>query len=599
MIDLKKYADSLCSIVRQLGSKNLLQVAIFLRQRIYQPDSYVVLLGESCSGKSTMINSIIRQGILPVRSVPSTGTITEIYLDETACAPSYAVINKNATMELLEYNDFCNLALNPDAEVARLRATLSAENFNMAGVRLFDTPGYGSMITEHDEVLVDFLPNCDAVIYMVNYRIGIQETDYEFLRKLKELTRDGIPLYLVINRCPANITTDDRRITEIYRNVISLLRVSEIPFFMIPSVQVKNSMIQCQAVEELREKFVCDLNSPRRREELDDAFKSYLDELSALIRIELERQIRNLQMSSEEEKIIQEEMKQLASKFQYAVDDIVKPGFEMIQAQLPKRINESRKKIEDTVCSEIEKQPAAGMDETIAYINTHLLPFRTREESEEIQHYLTVELDDIDKKVNDYLNKAVIEFERDIELRFSSAALQAGAGVVKNVAGKLLNSGLLSYFAKFGGRGGAGAGMANAASHLLKKVGDLFGKTFSRETHNAVKHIMKKIGLTSTKTLGTAVAGILEVASMAIEYGTWKPVLTQKVKKGLDNWESEILSLIKKDLDKLEQENINMISSIAKSYADAFAIDKEPEGDIDALYSMLQSLEEIEKGMNK
>ena len=65
MVDLKKNIDRLCGIAKQLGNQDLYRVSLFLRQRINQPDSYVVFLGESCSGKSTIINSLIGKGILP------------------------------------------------------------------------------------------------------------------------------------------------------------------------------------------------------------------------------------------------------------------------------------------------------------------------------------------------------------------------------------------------------------------------------------------------------------------------------------------------------------------------------------------------------
>lgn len=136
MIDLKEYANQLCGIARQLGNDALIHPALFLRQRICQPDGYVVLLGESCCGKSTVLNSMIRQGILPVSSLPSTGAITEVFLNQEASAPSYAVINRNATMESLSFEHFCQLAITPDAAVARLRATLPTGDPDTAGVRL-------------------------------------------------------------------------------------------------------------------------------------------------------------------------------------------------------------------------------------------------------------------------------------------------------------------------------------------------------------------------------------------------------------------------------------------------------------------------------
>ena len=595
MADLKKNIDSLCRVAKRLNNGDLLQVALFLRQRIHQPDSYVVFLGESCSGKSTVINSIVGKGILPVSGIPSTGAITEVFINESAETDSFAVINRDATMELLDYPAFCDLALKPDPDVQRLRAVLPASDLGIPGVRLFDTPGYGSLIEEHDEVLIDFLPNCDAAVYTVGYRAGIQESDYEFLRKLKEMVRPGIPIYLAVNRCPSNISSTDGRIAEIHRAVTALLTDQEIPLFVLTSSQVQEGLFQSPVLNELKNRIIHDLNAPERQHELYLAFLTYLRNLATLLRADIERQIRNLEMDAEDATFMKDEMENLSAQFQYAINEIVKPGFASICTNLPMQISRSRNNIEIEVCAEIDKQSVASKDEMIAYTNTHLLPFHARKEAEDIQHYLTIELNSIDQEVNNYLNTAVINFERDIQLRFSSSALKAGVGVAKDAAGRLLNTNLLTYFAKFGGQGGAGAGMANAASHALKKVGDVFGKTFSRETHNAVKHVMKKIGLTSTKALTTAVSAILEVLTIGIEYGTWKSSLISKVKEGLNFWESQTLSLVLEDIKKLEAENIENISTIAKTYADAFAVDEEPTGDIDVLRGVLESLDELEK----
>lgn len=595
MIDLKNSADGLCSIAKQLNNNELFQVALFLRQRINQPDSYIVFLGESCSGKSTIINSIIEKSILPTSSVPSTGTITEVFVDQSAESDSFFVINRNATMEMLEYPIFCELALKPDPDVQRLRAVLPSSELGITGVRIFDTPGYGSLIEEHDEVLIDFLPNCDSVVYTVGYKTGIQETDHEFLRKLKELTRPGIPIYLAINRCPNGATPSDRRISEIYRAVTSLLTEQEIPLFIMPSTPVQQGRFDVPVLKELKARIVSDLNSPDRQQDLYFAFLSYLNDLVVLLRTELERQIRNLEMDAGNAQFMRIEMEQLSAQFQHAIDEIIKPGFVRIRANLPKCVSSSRVNMETAVCNEINKQSNASKDEMIVYTNTHLLPYYARKEAEEIQHYLTVELDSIDQEVNNYLNTVVIQFERDIKLRFSSSTFKAGSGVAKGAAGRLLNTGLLKYFSKFGGNGGAGAGMANAASHALKQVGDLFGHTFKRETHNALKTVMKKIGLTSTKAISTAVSGVLEIATIAFEYGTWKPSLISKVKKGLESWESETVTLVQKDMDKLEAENIDNISVIAKTYADAFSVDDTPVGNISALQALLEKLDDVER----
>ena len=598
MIDLKGYADQLCGIAKQLGNDALIHPALFLRQRICQPDGYVVLLGESCCGKSTVLNSMIRQGILSVSSLPSTGAITEVFLNQEASTPPYAVINRDATMESLSFEQFCQLAITPDAAVARLRATLPTSDPDTAGVRLFDTPGYGSLITEHEEVLEEFLPNCDSVVYLVNYRTGIQQSDHEFLRMLMALSRPGIPFCLVVNRAPAGVGVDDRRVREIKRNVAALLTAFDLPLFIISSMSVQNGVISSPEVERLRKHVLDGLRSKSRQEELHMAFLTHLQDLATLLRAELERRLRNAQMDAESARFMQREVEELNQKFLYAINGIVTPGFRKIKEYLPSLIQSCRKEMEDTICSIVEEQHIAGKDETIAYTNSHLIPFYSRKESENIQHYLTVELNALDQEVDNYLNTAVIKFERDIQLHFSSTA-KAGMGVAKGFAGKLLNGGLMQYFIKYGGRGGAGAGMANAASHALKQIGDLFGKKFSLATHNGLKQFMKRVGLTSVKTLGAVVAGVMEVATLAIDGATWKPILKSKIKKGLRKWETEANQLILDDLNKLEAENIETINNAKETLAAAYAVDQEPAENLASLQNLMASLKAIEKELSQ
>ena len=129
------------------------------------------------------------------------------------------------------------------------------------------------------------------------------------------------------------------------------------------------------------------------------------------------------------------------------------------------------------------------------------------------------------------------------------------------------------YFATFGGAGGAGAGVANAAKHLLKKSGDLFGKKFSRETYNALAHTLKKIGFTSVKAIGNAVTVIIEVAQVIIDYSTWKPKLKKQVRKGLDEWYEKTIGTVTKDLEKLKAENIKTLKDIINDIASAYELE--------------------------
>ena len=54
----------------------------------------------------------------------------------------------------------------------RLQTILPHPSQKYDGLNIFDTPGYNSLITEHEEVLRNFIPECDVIIHVVAYRVG-------------------------------------------------------------------------------------------------------------------------------------------------------------------------------------------------------------------------------------------------------------------------------------------------------------------------------------------------------------------------------------------------------------------------------------------
>ena len=93
----------------------------FLYERIKHHDSYVVFLGETSSGKSSVINGLLRAPILPMKANPSTAAITEIELNNNCSDDEFYAINKNATIEKLDYSLFLQLSEHPDENLKRLK----------------------------------------------------------------------------------------------------------------------------------------------------------------------------------------------------------------------------------------------------------------------------------------------------------------------------------------------------------------------------------------------------------------------------------------------------------------------------------------------
>lgn len=67
-------------LLKMADDEQLMTLAKFLNERIKNPESYVVFLGETSSGKSSLINGILKSQVLDVKPCPTTGAITEIQL---------------------------------------------------------------------------------------------------------------------------------------------------------------------------------------------------------------------------------------------------------------------------------------------------------------------------------------------------------------------------------------------------------------------------------------------------------------------------------------------------------------------------------------
>lgn len=595
MSDLAEFALDLQDAADDVGDEQMRVLARFLRQRIALPDAYVVALGETCSGKSLLLNSMLRNGILPVQGVPSTGAVAEIAADTEADAASYFIIYRDAKMQQLDEDEFLELAVHPDEETQRLRAVVPTRDADFSGVRLFDTPGYGSLVREHEEVLQVFLPNCDAVVYVVSYRTGFQQNDYEFLRGLKALARDGIPFYLVVNRVPQGTAPDNRRVQEIHRHVAAFLEDPAVPLFLVPNEPVQAGVIEASAIDALREVVVRDLNSEKRREELDAAYREYLLELSGMLRSEMDRRLRSIEMSQQDAEDLKAATNELIADLERSVSDIICPGFRKLREKVPKHIERSAKEMRSVVDQEIQEQPNGSKERTVAYVQSHLVSAQARMQAQNLEDYLRVELEQIARKVEDRITTAISSFETSIEVRFGNETMEAIQRAGAGVLGKVLSNSLETFFEAYGGAAGAGAGIANAASKLLKKVGGWFGKTFSKRTYNTLEHVLAKIGLTSTKTLGAIVSAGIEAVIVSIDYATWKQRLTSKVNQCIDHWAKDTKELVDTELQTLETENVALVEKIQKTYLDEMATDENPPYDAAACRAMLKRLDEIDR----
>lgn len=560
---LRERMQSIGSLVEEMDRDEHKVLYRFLNERIHQPENFVTMLGETSSGKSSIINGLLKQPILITSARPTTGTVIEIMDSPLQEGYSFFAVNKDATLEEIDKPLFTNLSKQPDKDLARLRMVIPAFTNGLKNLRLFDTPGYGSLHDEHEEILKDFIPNSDVLIYVVSYRVGFKENDHDFMKFIEQVIGEETPFYLVVNRVPEGIGKSDARIQEIIQHAEDSLH-RKLNCYIVPTVA---EGVLPEAIE-LWHDLTEELLSPEREEALGNAFEEYQKDLLLAMKSTLERDLAMAKASEQELEELQASLNEFLQSEQVI--------YEKIKTTFTKLIPKFEQLVEtatDTIHQELSVQVLqsnrwASKDECVGFIQSHLLPLQVRKEMIEIQSFLQVELERLDREINSILNTAVRKLEDQVVIQaptFEPFIVNIGNRLGQKYVGKALTQ----YFKQYAGAAGTGAGVANAAKKGLKNFGKLFGKTYSKQTYDKIPTILKKIGATSSKALTVAAAVIVEGLFYLYDSVTWQKKLNNQLRKAIQAWGEEMVEKAVKDLKVLEKQNYDDIEEFFRDYREA------------------------------
>jgi GTPase SAR1 family protein len=177
-----------------------------LGNRFSEGRFHLAVLGQFKRGKSTLLNALTGEAILPVGVVPLTAAPTFIQYGET---PKISVRYQGgrpadeftgaSTAERSAYlAGFVTEKGNPQNKlgIAEVQVDLPAVILS-GGVVLIDTPGIGSTYRHNTTATLNFLQQCDAALFLVSADPPITEVEIEFLR----LVREKVPrLFFVLNK---------------------------------------------------------------------------------------------------------------------------------------------------------------------------------------------------------------------------------------------------------------------------------------------------------------------------------------------------------------------------------------------------------------
>ncbi|PIY37169.1 dynamin family protein [Candidatus Aquicultor secundus] len=167
-----------------LGNNNMLEYAI---EKLTDNKFNLVVMGEFKRGKTSFINALLGESVLPMAVVPLTSIITELVYGDIPSAEVIFEDGKRKTISLEVLDDYVTERKNPSNEKGAKKVIVRyPSKYLQEGVILVDTPGVGSIYEHNTEVSYDYLPEADAVIFLVSSDPPISKTEIAFLADVKE-----------------------------------------------------------------------------------------------------------------------------------------------------------------------------------------------------------------------------------------------------------------------------------------------------------------------------------------------------------------------------------------------------------------------------
>jgi small GTP-binding protein len=193
LIRLLKESASLLSHSALHKEKSSQKLLSFCRQ-IEDNFIYLAVLGQFKRGKSTLINALLGEDILPTSVIPLTSFPTFIqYHEQKGVRVIYSgdkAFYEVWGLEAKELNNFLSKYITEEGNPQNRLGLSQVEVYYPSpllqqGIVLVDTPGIGSTHLHNTEATLNFIPQCDAVIFVISADPPVTEVEIEFLKRIQ------------------------------------------------------------------------------------------------------------------------------------------------------------------------------------------------------------------------------------------------------------------------------------------------------------------------------------------------------------------------------------------------------------------------------
>jgi hypothetical protein len=160
--------EVLADVARELGDDAAAADVTALKQRLDEGRFFVACVGQFKRGKSTLINALVGDAVLPVGVIPVTAVVTVVRNGDARRVRVKTRVADWHDVPLAELASYVAEEQNPDnvKEVLAVEAYVPSPLL-ASGMCLVDTPGLGSVHASNTAATRDFVPHIDAALVVL------------------------------------------------------------------------------------------------------------------------------------------------------------------------------------------------------------------------------------------------------------------------------------------------------------------------------------------------------------------------------------------------------------------------------------------------
>jgi GTPase SAR1 family protein len=156
-----------------------------LAGKIQQNRFHLVVVGQFKRGKTTFLNALLGEPVLPVAVLPLTSIVTVLRYGDTPRATVFFQSGRQAGIRLDQLPEYVTESGNPrNRKLVGHAEVFYPSDYLRGSVTLIDTPGIASVYAHNTQVTYDFLPRIDAAIFITSPEPPVTSAEIEFLADL-------------------------------------------------------------------------------------------------------------------------------------------------------------------------------------------------------------------------------------------------------------------------------------------------------------------------------------------------------------------------------------------------------------------------------